>query len=172
MEVELVGEKTCDQTKEIININLRGTRFATTKSTLSRLPVSIAEDKRGTYDPNNNEYFFDRNPRIFHEILDYCKTGHLHLPENVCSQSSREEIAFWGVPQDSIQQCCWKAFYKVDDEMDVLDKLLTYLPLETDSTSSQSGLKRSACGDCRAALWRFLHDWTFSRGAKVFLLHS
>ncbi|XP_033747054.1 potassium voltage-gated channel subfamily C member 1-like [Pecten maximus] len=167
MDVELVEEKPCDNMKEIIHINLRGTRFSTTRSTLSRLPVSIPEDERGIYDASNNEYFFNRNPGIFHEILDYCETGRLHLPENVCSQSSREELAFWGIPQDCVQQCCWKAFYKIDDEMDVLDKLLRYLPLETDSTRAQSKFQRSSFGNFQARSWRFLHDWNYSRAAKV-----
>ncbi|XP_069134484.1 potassium voltage-gated channel protein Shaw-like [Argopecten irradians] len=165
MEVESVEEKTIDNMKDIIHLNLRGTRFSTTRSTLSRLPVAIPEDERGVYDEHHNEYFFNRNPTIFQEILDYCETGRLHLPENVCSQSSREELAFWGIPQDSIQQCCWKAFYKVDDEMDVLGKLLKYLPLEKGSTRSR--FRSSAFGTCQSNLWRFLHDWTYSSAAKV-----
>ncbi|OWF42693.1 potassium voltage-gated channel protein Shaw-like [Mizuhopecten yessoensis] len=167
MEVELVEESLCDKMDEIIHINLRGTRFSTVRSTLSRLPVAITEDKRGTYDVQNKEYFFNRNPRIFHEILDYCETGRLHLPENVCSQSSREELSFWGVPQDCIQQCCWKAFYKVDDEMDVLDKLLDYLPLDTDFTRAQSGVQSSGCGNFQGKLWRFIQGWSSSLAAKV-----
>lgn len=169
MDVILSNKRTCIHMEDIIHINLRGTRFSTVKSTLQRLPVAIDTDERGVYDRQKNEYFFNRNPMLFHHILDYCESGHLHLPENICSQSIREELDFWGIPQDTVQQCCWKAFYKLDDEMDILDKLLMYLPLENSLATGMSKSKGSSCGDCRVKLWRFLQNSNTCLCAKVII---
>ena len=54
-------------------------------------------------------FHIDRNPALFHCVLDYYSTGQLHLPDGVCGYQLRREIAFWGLKPHVIAPCClWK----------------------------------------------------------------
>ena len=54
-------------------------------------------------------FHIDRNPAIFHCVLDYYSTGQLHLPDGVCGYQLRRDIAFWGLKPHVIAPCClWK----------------------------------------------------------------
>ncbi len=45
---------------------------------LQKLPGTVLyylDEDDEAYDPDNNEYYFDRNPVIFSALLDYYRTG-------------------------------------------------------------------------------------------------
>ncbi|GIY66291.1 potassium voltage-gated channel protein Shaw [Caerostris extrusa] len=64
---------------------------------LSRLTEALAN-----YDPVLNEYFFDRHPGVFGQILNYYRTGKLHYPTDVCGPLFEEELEFWGLDSNQI----------------------------------------------------------------------
>ena len=45
----------------------------------------------------NREFFFDRSPRIFENILGLYRKGELHLTESVCPRDFLGELEFWGL---------------------------------------------------------------------------
>jgi hypothetical protein len=51
---------------------------------------------------HNNEYFFDRNGRAFHYIMEYYRTGQLHYPPPkyslVCCEELEAELDFFQIP--------------------------------------------------------------------------
>ena len=62
-----------EQTK-IITLNVGGIRFETYKTTLKKIPatrLSRLTEALANYDPILNEYFFDRHPGVFAQILNY-----------------------------------------------------------------------------------------------------
>ena len=98
--------------------NIGGCRFETLASTIiqrcglkwfNRLQEMSADE-------GLEGYFIDRNPLMFRCILDYCRTGHLHIPHNICGPFIREELAFWNISPSLIRPCCWGPF-TTDDQL-------------------------------------------------------
>lgn len=85
-------------TSDRVTINVGGQRFVTYKSTLQNIPktkLSRLNEQDPSFDPVNNEYFFDRNPRFFESILDFYRTGTLHFMHCLCGPAIKQELDFW-----------------------------------------------------------------------------
>ncbi len=101
------------KTKDRVVINVGGKRHETYISTIRNFPDTrlywIAETaaKMVDFDPEKNEFFFDRHPGCFENILNYCRTGKLHCPNDVCGPLFEEELAFWGIDELQMEPCCW-----------------------------------------------------------------
>uniref|UniRef100_A0A336KTB5 CSON015567 protein n=1 Tax=Culicoides sonorensis TaxID=179676 RepID=A0A336KTB5_CULSO len=83
-----------------IILNVGGIRYETYKATLKKIPatrLSRLTEALANYDPVLNEYFFDRHPGVFAQILNYYRTGKLHYPTDVCGPLFEEELEFWGL---------------------------------------------------------------------------
>ncbi|KAG7249786.1 hypothetical protein CRUP_007498 [Coryphaenoides rupestris] len=48
------------------------------------------------YTVTNNEYFFDRDPDVFHSIFNFYRTGVLWIKDELCPRNFLEEINYWG----------------------------------------------------------------------------
>lgn len=93
-----------------IQIDLRGTIFVSRslamQNTLERL---IAKNLAEII--SDGHYYLDRNPLIFHHILDYYSEGHFHLPRNICPIQARSDVEFWGIPLTDVPPCCYETLY-------------------------------------------------------------
>ena len=81
-------------------LNVGGIRHETYKATLKKIPatrLSRLTEALANYDSILNEYFFDRHPGVFAQILNYYRTGKLHYPTDVCGPLFEEELEFWGL---------------------------------------------------------------------------
>lgn len=59
-------------------LNVGGVRHETHKHVLKKIPatrLSRLSETSSNYDPVLNEYFFDRHPGVFSQILNYYRTG-------------------------------------------------------------------------------------------------
>ena len=59
-----------------------------------------------SYCPTKREYFFDRSPRIFENILGLYRKGELHLTESVCPRDFLGELEYWGLSALHLEPCC------------------------------------------------------------------
>ncbi|UJR30489.1 hypothetical protein I4U23_018022 [Adineta vaga] len=91
-----------------IVINVGGLRFETLKSTLERYPQTLLGNKRRRsffYDENHDEYFFDRHRSCFEAILYFYQShGRLRRPENIPLDIFLEEINYFDLGSDALQQ--------------------------------------------------------------------
>ncbi|BES94545.1 K_tetra [Nesidiocoris tenuis] len=112
-----------------IILNVGGIRYETYKATLKKIPatrLSRLTEALANYDPILNEYFFDRHPGVFAQVLNYYRTGKLHYPTNVCGPLFEEELEFWGLDSNQVEPCCWSTYSIHRDTqttLAILDKL-------------------------------------------------
>ncbi|XP_015598732.1 potassium voltage-gated channel protein Shaw [Cephus cinctus] len=110
-------------------LNVGGVRHETYKATLKKIPatrLSRLTEALVNYDPVLNEYFYDRHPGVFAQVLNYYRTGKLHYPTDVCGPLFEEELEFWGLDSNQVEPCCWSTYSIHRDTqatLAILDKL-------------------------------------------------
>ncbi|KAG5326500.1 KCNAW protein, partial [Acromyrmex heyeri] len=100
-------------------LNVGGIRHETYKATLKKIPatrLSRLTEALANYDPILNEYFFDRHPGVFAQVLNYYRTGKLHYPTDVCGPLFEEELDFWGLDSNQVEPCCWMTYTQAKHE--------------------------------------------------------
>ncbi|KAK8391743.1 hypothetical protein O3P69_017340 [Scylla paramamosain] len=113
--------------------------FETYKATLKKIPatrLSRLTEALANYDPVLNEYFFDRHPGVFAQILNYYRTGKLHYPTNVCGPLFEEELEFWGLDSNQVEPCCWMT-YTIHRDTQATLAILDKLDVDTDQPSEE-----------------------------------
>ena len=120
-------------------LNVGGIRHETYKATLKKIPatrLSKLTEALANYDPVLDEYFYDRHPGVFGQILNYYRTGKLHYPTDVCGPLFEEELEFWGLDSNQVEPCCWKTYTQHRDTQETL-AVLDRLDLDTEKPSDE-----------------------------------
>nr|CAD7444843.1 unnamed protein product [Timema bartmani] len=126
-------------------LNVGGIRHETYKATLKKIPatrLSRLTEALANYDPILNEYFFDRHPGVFAQVLNYyrydgsARTGKLHYPTDVCGPLFEEELEFWGLDANQVEPCCWMTYTQHRDTQETLT-VLDRLDLDTEKPSDE-----------------------------------
>ena len=109
-----------------ITLNIGGIRHETYKATLKKIPatrLSRLTEALANYDPILNEYFFDRHPGVFAQILNYYRTGKLHYPTDVCGPLFEEELEFWGLDANQVMMLLDSSLFRIQR---IKDYITTY----------------------------------------------
>lgn len=112
------------------------------------------------------EYYFDHNYTSFAEILDFYRTGHLHLQATNCAYTTREDIQYWGIDELLVEPCCAVKYYP---EIEICIK-----EIDTEETEKQREIEREKLedfgttwyGKLRKKLWNLFEYPSTSRGAQ------
>ncbi len=112
MPPPLIAPRDRPSSDERLVINVSGRCFETWRHTLEKYPDTLlgSNEKEFFYDDDTKEYFFDRDPDIFRNILNYYRTGRLHYPKHECIAAYDEELAFFGILPDIMGDCCYEDY--------------------------------------------------------------
>ncbi|CAI4225681.1 unnamed protein product [Auanema sp. JU1783] len=108
---------------ERVVLNVGGVRHETYQATLKKIPatrLSRLTPSLANFDPLLNEYFFDRHPAVFAQVLNYYRTGKLHYPTDVCGPLFEEELHYWGLDASDTEPCCWMQLLHAKDTQETL----------------------------------------------------
>ena len=161
---------------ERVTINVGGQSFVTLQKTLERVPNSrLAQLNKDDhhYDEKRDEYYFDRSPRLFELIMNFYRTGELHLPACICGPSMKTELLYWGIDEASISTCCWRNYKRHDHEQETLKDLKRVLDTVTDDENEEQFVSSQKSEElCKRPwwikkLWRFLDRPQSSKAAQV-----
>ncbi|XP_059616493.1 potassium voltage-gated channel protein Shaw-like [Phlebotomus argentipes] len=161
-----------------IILNVGGIRYETYKATLKKIPatrLSRLTEALANYDPVLNEYFFDRHPGVFAQILNYYRTGKLHYPTDVCGPLFEEELEFWGLDSNQVEPCCWST-YSIHRDTQTTLAILDKLDLDNEQPSEDAisrlfGFEESTELNCwqrvKPKIWAMFDEPSSSTGAKL-----
>lgn len=177
-------------------LNVGGTKHEVLWRTLDRLPhtrlgrlrecnthealMELCDD----YSLVDNEYFFDRHPRSFASILNFFRTGKLHLVEEMCVLAFSDDLDYWGIDELYLESCCQHKYHQRKEHVQVGLFWLFWLILglkhlkiilqeemrkeaESLKTGEVEDFGDGKCAEYQRFLWDLLEKPTTSIAARV-----
>lgn len=114
------------------------------------------------YNPSTDEYYFDRNPHTFLCILNYYRTGKLHLIDDLCVMSFDEDLIYWDIKEFTVELCCQSKY------LDKKERLEEEMKKENELIKEQSNEQfEEYRSNFRRKLWDLFENPHTSKFARV-----
>uniref|UniRef100_A0A672Z5F9 Potassium channel, subfamily V, member 2a n=1 Tax=Sphaeramia orbicularis TaxID=375764 RepID=A0A672Z5F9_9TELE len=157
----------------ILNINVGGTvyrlpyRLAARypKSRIGRLATYTDHSRKldlcDDYIVHSNEFFFDRDPKIFHFIYVFYR--------QLCPRNFLEEINYWGVRIRNSNRCCRICF---EERQELNDRPVLVSLLQVDMEENDALFLGMVFGPTRRRMWNLMEKPFSSITAKLMAVAS
>ncbi|UJR35917.1 hypothetical protein I4U23_028659 [Adineta vaga] len=166
-------------------LNVGGVRHEILWRTLARLPSTrlgrLARLRKSTgpsirsmphdelirlcddYDLSNGEFFFDRHPRSFTSVINFYRTGKLHLVDDICVISFHDDLVYWGIDEYYLELCCQNKYHqKKEHVLEEMKKEVELLKVEKGESFGEH-----CCPNTRRKVWDLVEHPHTSKGARI-----
>ncbi|XP_029471923.1 potassium voltage-gated channel subfamily V member 2 [Rhinatrema bivittatum] len=134
-----------------------------------RRQLDLCDDYAG---PPADEYFFDRDPAVFHHVYNFYRTGVLWPRDRFCPRNFLEELHYWGVRLRHAPRCCRILFEERQDELREQLKVQRELRAEVEAHEAWRGGDELPFHGQRRRLWNLMEKPSSSIAAKAVAVAS
>ncbi|XP_063438557.1 potassium voltage-gated channel subfamily C member 3-like [Mytilus trossulus] len=162
----------------IYTINNKGDKFEISTIILDKITCNGSSAGKQiisdlTEDKTAIEFNFHRHQTCTSSILDFVRGDLLHIPADVCPKKFRQEMEFWGIPENEIATCCFTKYQSfLDDEK-------TLRVLQRDENTRHERKERvhvlskyKGWKAIQAKMWQVMEYPSTSIMAKIFMVFS
>ncbi len=164
------------ETSKRIKLNASGTKFEITFKSFSNFPAETRLGKLSNFhnmshfelcdlcdefDLRSNEFFFERDPIILQMVLNYFKTGELHINTKSCEIFIANELNYWMIDLSKIKHCCKSTFDEKHEAKSDFIQIGEQVAFEIQNMHKKLTIKET--------LWYITEFPWSSRGAMVIL---
>jgi len=115
------------------------------------------------YDTASGEFFFDRHPRSFTSVINFYRTGKLHLVDDICVISFHDDLVYWGIDEYYLELCCQNKYHQKKEH--VLEEMKKEVELLKVEKGEQFG--EHCCPTTRRKIWDLVEHPHTSKAARV-----
>ena len=167
-----------------VRLNVGGVKHEVLWSTLERFPNSrlgrlrhcnthkdlleLCDGYSFRPSKSTDEFYFDRHPSSFESVLNFYRTGKLHLTDEICVLSFADDLKYWSIDVLNLEPCCQQKFYQTrDQQLEEMNRDRQSLANAQEASSDDESFSGDSFSRWRHKVWDLLEKPQTSLAARV-----